>query len=396
MHPSGERRGTGSRWSRRRFLEAVGLGAASAALPRSLFATPFLEKGGKTKRLLLVAFAGGVRSRETIRTPANVPNLMKLAAEGVVLPNVATQNVGHYGAALSLFTGCVEVKGIRENARGSNPTIFEVMRREAGLPANQVWLSASGGPQALNYAYSLHPDFGARYGANLISGDGIFNAEFQSVLDQFGRPRERGEEERSLLDRLRSSLDPAAVAKAPGEVGNDPQATARIERFILEELTRGGATRATGPGAQDGKALRVALNILRVFKPTVLGVHLGDCDVAHRSFNNYVEVIRRNDEALGAIFDAVRADEELRSTTAILVCPEFGRDRDLNERNGLDHGDSSEELRRIAAVAWGPDFKKGKTVEEPVEWTSLAPTVASLFGVKHPTAAGKPIRSLWA
>ncbi|MGH7150764.1 MAG: hypothetical protein ACREIU_08705, partial [Planctomycetota bacterium] len=374
-------------WTRRRFLEvagrAAGLGAASVALPRSLFANPFGEKGGKTKRLLLVAFAGGVRSRETIRTPANVPNLMKLASEGVLLPNVGTQNVGHYGAALSLFTGCIEVKGIRENARGSNPTIFEVLRREAGLPANQVWLSASGGPQALNYAYSLHPDFGARYGANLISGDGIFNAEFQSILDQFGRPRERGEEERSLLERLRSSLDPASLAKAPGEVGNDPQASARIERFILEELTRGGTSRATGPGAQDGKALRVALNILRVFKPTVLGVHLGDCDVAHRSFNNYVEVIRRNDEALGAIFDAVRADEELRSTTAILVCPEFGRDRDLNERNGLDHGDDSEELRRIAAVAWGPDFKRGRTIEERVEWTSLAPTVASLFGVRH-------------
>ncbi|HET6201805.1 MAG TPA: hypothetical protein VFI25_03255 [Planctomycetota bacterium] len=381
-----------ARWTRRRFLQAAGAGVAASALPRALFAAG--GKEGKTKRVVLVAFAGGVRSRETIGTPANVPNLTKLASEGVLLPNVATQNVGHYGAALSLFTGCVEVKGIRENARGSNPTIFEVLRRERNLPANQVWLSATGGPQALNYAYSLHPDFGARFGANLISGDGIFNAEFQSILDQFGRPKEKPPAERELLERLRGALEP--VAGGPAEIGNDPEAGARIERFILEELTRGSATRSTGPGAQDGKALRVALNILRVFKPTLLGIHLGDCDVAHRSFNNYVEVIRRNDEALGQVFEAVRADEELRATTAILVCPEFGRDRDLNERNGLDHGDGSEDLQRIAAVAWGPDFKKGKTLGERVEWTALAPTVASLFGVKVPTSPSKPIRALLA
>jgi len=355
----------------------------AAALPRGVWAG--VDRGLRTKRVVLVAFAGGVRSRETIETPSNVPNLMKLAAEGVVLPNVRTQNVGHYGAALSVFTGTVEVKGIRENARGSNPTVFEVVRKKAGLAANDVWLSATGGPQALNYAYSLHPEYGSKFGANLISGDGVFNAEFQSILDQFGRPRATSEGEASVIERLKRALDPDQAASP-----------SLVEKFVLDEITRGETSRVTGPGASDARALRVARNVLRVFKPRLLGIHLGNCDVAHRSFNNYVEVIRRNDEALGAILDDIRADAELRDTTAVFVLPEFGRDRDLNERNGLDHGDGSESLLRIAAVAWGPDFKKGRTIHDKVDWTAFAPTVAQLFGVKHDTAASKEIRALLA
>ena len=59
----------------------------------------------KTKRVLVVLFAGGVRSRDTIGTPANVPNLMRLAKQGLVFPNCGVANLGRYGASLSILTG---------------------------------------------------------------------------------------------------------------------------------------------------------------------------------------------------------------------------------------------------------------------------------------------------
>src|SRR5690349_5301945 len=118
--------------SRREFLQQSA--AASLALP---FARPGLlsglfRPGLRTEHVVMVAFAGGVRAKEVLETPTNVPNLMRLASAGTSFTAVRAQNTGHYGAALSLFTGSQEVMGIRENQRGLNPTLFEYLRKDAG------------------------------------------------------------------------------------------------------------------------------------------------------------------------------------------------------------------------------------------------------------------------
>lgn len=386
--------------SRRDFMKAGGLAAAAAATLPGL--VPGLANAAalaappryKTKHVVLVALAGGVRSQETLFTPSNVPNLMRMGGEGVIVPSVGVRNVGHYGALLSLFTGRFEVMGIRENERGYDPTIFEYVRKHAGLSAKDVWLSASGGPQQRNLAYSLHEDFGAPFGANLISADGVFNAEFKELLASFGRPAAPDAREDALMAKLRASIDPEA-AKRLGTAAGDPESAARIEKLILDELT-GRGPEITGPASGDARAMRTAINVLQVFRPALLGVALTNADVAHGSFNGYVDVIRRNDAEIGALMNAIRADRELRETTTVIVLPEFGRDRALNERNGLDHGDNSDELRRVSLFAFGPDFKKGATVKRTIESIDVCPTVCQFFGVKPDHAEAKVARELFA
>ena len=129
--------------------------------------------------------------------------------------------------------------------------------------------------------------------------------------------------------------------------------------------------------------MHVARNLMSIFRPRMLGVTLRNPDVAHGSYNNYVTVIRRNDEELGKLFDAVRGDPELSESTAIFVLPEFGRDRDFNARRGLDHGDNSDDLNKVAMVAWGPDFKRGKVVTQDVRSIDVTPTILSMFGVRQ-------------
>ena len=80
----------------------------------------------------------------------------------------------------------------------------------------------------------------------------------------------------------------------------------------------------------------------------------------------------------------------------MFVLPEFGRDRNLNERNGLDHGDGSEDLGRIFCVAAGPDFKQGKTISKQTDSFDVCPTAAELLGSRTPEARGKVIRTLFA
>jgi hypothetical protein len=366
---------------------AGALGGAALALSAAPLAA--LAPKGKTRHVILVAFAGGVRTRETLGAPANVPVLKRMADEGVVYTRVRTSNLGHFGAALSMFTGISEARGIRENARGPDPTVFEYVRKEAGLAASEVWMSTSGGAQQANYAYSTHADYGARYGANTLDGDGIFNQEFKGLVGRLGKPRELSAREEELLERMRAS-----IASGSSAALNSSETARQVERYILEELARGTAD-LRGVNAGDAKSLRVARNLMLVFRPRLLGVSLQDADVAHGSFNAYVEVLRRNDQGLGELWQAVQDDEELRGSTAILVAPEFGRDRDLNARRGLDHGDGSEDLSCVSAVCWGPDFRRGAVVQEEVRTIDLCPTVCELLGAKARFARGQRLPKLY-
>lgn len=387
---------------RRGFLKTAGLLLGGLALPGVARAETLARVAGvipaayKTSRIVIVAFAGGVRSRDTIMTPANVPNLMRIAKTGVVMPKVRSANLGHYGATLSILTGVAQYEGIRETDRGENPTIFEYLRRQAKLGAGDVWLSATGGVQQQNLTHSYHRAYGAAFGANLISSDGIFNAELKGLLDGFGRAPAPTEAEGDALAQLRTVLDQTLINRGvPATELNSPETLRSIEKFLLEEL--GGATaRITGPAAGDCKTMRVAGNLFRAFKPRVLGVVLQQADVAHGSYNAYVDVIRQNDAELGRMWDGIRADKTLRETTSIFILPEFGRNKDLNERNGLDHGDGSADLNQVALIASGPDFKVDKTVTTEVRTIDVCPTMCELLGARPEYAKGKVIRDLFA
>ncbi|MHC4547147.1 MAG: hypothetical protein ACYTEZ_00080 [Planctomycetota bacterium] len=375
--------------TRRGFLK--GSGVVMMSLPFLGPAAFAAKKKYKTRHVVLIAFAGGVRSRETIGEPQNVPNLMRIAEQGVVCPNVDVINNGHFGATMSIFTGNYELRGIRENERGENPTVFEYCRKDLELPANTVWLSTTGGAQQRNLVYSSHQGYGEQYGANLIDSDGVLSPEFRQVIESFGRPSLPGEAEQKAVDRLRRSMPPAP--KTDG-VANDAATADRLQRYILEEL-HGRTTRITGPGAGDARALSVAVSVLRLFKPTLLGVVLQNADIAHGSYNAYVNVIRRADEQIGRLWDSIQADPQLRDTTTVMVLPEFGRDRNLNQRNGLDHGDNSPDLRKVALVGAGPDFKTGKTVGKSFRSIDVCPTACALLGAKAAFASGKVIRDLF-
>lgn len=374
-------------FDRRSLLKAGVLGSAIVGLPRVHLADP--RRWAKTRRAVVVALAGGVRSRETLGSPSNVPNLMRIADDGVTYTRTKASNLGHYGATLSIFTGISEARGIRDNTRGSDPTLFEYLRRDLGWNPGDVWISTSGGAQEANLSHSLHSDYGARYGANTLDGDGIFNAEFKSILDEYGKPREMGPAEVALLERMRGSI------VGSGDGINDADSVARVERFLLDELKR-GTQDLKGLGAADAKAFRVARNLLAVFRPKLLTVVVREADTAHGSFNNYVQVIRRNDAMLGELWETIQADRELSDSTALFVLPEFGRDADLNSRRGLDHGDGSDDLQYVSLICWGPEFRRGESVLEEVRTIDLCSTICALFGAEARYSRGKRLPRLMA
>ncbi len=369
------------------------LGGVLAAAPL-VSGMPAASEERKTKRVVVIAFAGGVRTRETFGSADNVPNLKKLAEQGVLYPRMRSSNLGHYGAALSMFTGIAEQRGIRENQRGDAPTMFEYLRKDLSFSAGDVWIATSGGAQQTNYSYGLNSQYGARFGANTLDSDGLFNAEFRDLVARWGRPKQASPAESALLAKLRSSIESPLLPDAQGRL-NSQESAARVEKYILDELSRGTAD-ITGPNAADAKALRTARNLLAVFKPRVVAVVLQQADIAHGSFNGYAEIVRRNDQSIGELVAAIKADPELANSTALFIAPEFGRDKDLNSRRGLDHGDGSDDLNFVSGLCVGPDFRRGLVVEDEVAVVDICPTVCSLLGTDAKLARGRKLPKLFA
>lgn len=388
-----ERRTTGPTPLTRRGLLRTG-GALAGAAALSPYARAFglagpLRPGLKTERIVMIVMSGGVRSRETFGSPNQIPHLVQMAKEGVLYTRLRTANLGHFGASMSIVTGISEARGIRDNTRAPDPTIFEYVRKDLGLPANEVWVTTAGGAQQVNYAYGLHPDYGSRFGATTLDGDGIFNEEFKSLVRRFGAPEPfEGRQE----ERVRELRDALRRGETPSELAASRE---RVERYILSELGR-GVTELRGAGAADAKAIQLARNLLSVFKPKLIGVVLQQADIAHGSFNGYQEVIRRNDAAIGDLMTAIRSDESLRNTTSVFVLPEFGRDADLNSRRGLDHGDGSDDLRFVHGVAWGPDFRSGQVVKDDRRTIDVAPTIAHMFDARAKYAKGDVLKDAFA
>src|SRR5262245_53198680 len=111
-------------FDRRALLRAGAVGATVFATSKLGTGALRSQPGSRTKRLIVVAMAGGVRTRETLHTPSNVPNLMRIVERGVVYPRARATNLGHFGATLSIFTGISDARGIRDNTRGTDPTLF--------------------------------------------------------------------------------------------------------------------------------------------------------------------------------------------------------------------------------------------------------------------------------
>ena len=126
-----------------------------------------------------------------------------------------------------------------------------------------------------------------------------------------------------------------------------------------------------------------------------MSVVLQNADIAHGSFNGYQEVIRRNDAAIGEIWAAVQADPELADSTAFFVMPEFGRNRDLNTRRGLDHGDGSDDLRWVTCMARGPDFKRGVVNDTPHRVIDVTGTICDMLGAVPKYSKGGKLSGLF-
>ena len=95
-------------------------------------------------------------------------------------------------------------------------------------------------------------------------------------------------------------------------------------------------------------------------------------------------------------YKSVKEDPELAESTAIFVLPEFGRNKNLNSRRGLDHGDGSDDLRYVSGVVWGPGFAKGRVVKDDVRTIDAMYSACDALGAAPALAKGQKLKRLLA
>ena len=143
------------------------------------------------------------------------------------------------------------------------------------------------------------------------------------------------------------------------------------------------------------RSIRSVPAVMRTYKPRIIVCRKTDHDVGHRSYEEYLRVIRATDLEVGKVFDWVKNHAYFGRNTAIVIRPEFGRDDEVNHSGQLHHSEGFYCTHRVASIFWGPDFVTGVDRTTVISRLDMAPTLASLFGVKALYAEGRVMPGLF-
>ncbi|NNF06256.1 MAG: hypothetical protein HKN21_05815 [Candidatus Eisenbacteria bacterium] len=117
----------------------------------------------------VIAIVDGPRGSEFLEEPGrpHCPTLDGvLIPGGSFLPNfLAAGETKTLPGHAAILTGCEQPLANDGTERPSQPTLFEKLRKEKGLPITQTWL-VGGKDKFLALGYSTHPDYGAAYQAS--------------------------------------------------------------------------------------------------------------------------------------------------------------------------------------------------------------------------------------
>ncbi|MEE2953885.1 MAG: hypothetical protein VX347_01780 [Bacteroidota bacterium] len=422
---------------RREFLHKSILGTAAISTPfilpsGRLFATSGFQMA---EHVVLVAFAGGVRQQESVLkrylgdsqnypSEGNIlynllngdapPDKIVYGTDGVVdgdtpIPKILNQTLetqgtlfkemtashaGHYGGLNSLLTGNYQyTQGL--NSKSTMPTIFEYIRRHMGVPASKVWYIGNGiGNSIPLLDYSIHPDYGAQYGANFLAPTITFGADGEEHLKnaKIYHP----EDELEPMYKMKYFLDNvwSSQGKTLPNIGNTEEEKYEIKEFFKDmfDKTQNGLIAHPPVNGGELNSIGYACEVMKRFKPTLTVVYLSSVDVCHSNFTRYLQNLHRADHGVAHLWDYIQNQiPEMAGNTAILLAPDQGRNLESNnikDKNGFlafDHSDAN--TRRVFGMMAGPNIDANLSVgsegNSKGDLLNVTPTIAEILGCKN-------------
>ncbi len=315
-----------------------------------------------------------------------------LQEQGKLFTDVKALYAGHYGGLNSILQG-IRADGQGLKQRPTNPTIFEYLRRHAGLAATDTWFVGNGidgSVPLLNY--SANPDYGIKYGANFLAPSITFN---DTSFQHLGHGKiYHPENELSPMYKLKAFLDNtfAQYGGSAAALGNTEEEKQQIKEFmnLMYEKVQNGTINLP-PVTDNGDAINVgfACELLEYFEPSFLCLNLNAVDVCHGNYTGYVSALHRADHAIGHLWNMIQSHPTLAGNTNMICIPECGRNLefntilDQNDWASFDHSD--ENSLDIWALGVGPGFSPNTVVDGTNAQlvTNAMFTVADIFGISN-------------
>lgn len=424
---------------RRKFLKATAA-AATAGI-----AMPYLLPSGRlfaqtssrlANHVVLVLYAGGVRQQETVlqqyldgsqneTIPGNIlynmldgtPPIDKivygttgsrpgenpipavlstpLQRQGTLFPEMQASSVSHYGGLNVILQGnTLLTQGLRQ--KPLHPTIFEYLRRHAGIPASKTWFMGYGiGNSIPLLNHSIHENYGIEYGANFFAPTITFGElGFKHLANA---KNYHPEYELTPMYKMKNFLDNSFEQVSGGTtgIGNTFEEKLAIKAFMEEMFLKtqnGSVTMPDVADMGDLVTLGYTCEILKAFQPNLTVVNFNNIDSCHGSFTGYLRALHRLDHGVGFLWNYIQTQvPQMANDTILMVIPECGRNekpnpiRDENNWFGFDHNDAN--ARRIFGMMAGPNVPQDLIVGSPANpvgySADIVPTIADVFGIKQ-------------
>lgn len=149
----------------------------------------------------------------------------------------------------------------------------------------------------------------------------------------------------------------------------------------------------------DRRVFDTALEALDTLEPDVMFLAFGNVDIAgHRStadraadFRFYTRAIEVWDHLIVNLWHEVQRRPAYRDNTTLILCSDHGRHDDHENTSYGNHQGTCDGTRDIVCFVAGPYTPPGAIVERRVYSTAFAPTVASILGIELPEATGQPL-----
>jgi hypothetical protein len=382
--------------SKRNFLKSAAMLAASSLMARHsrLFAE---QAPGTAGHKVVVLISGGVRRQETFSAggTVNIPHLSgTLLEQSVFYPNIRNAGItSHFNSTSSILTGNWQRVDAWGNLRPTTPTIFEFLRKDAGLAARDAWLISSNKALSQLIGASSAPDYGSAFGANVIFPKQLLINAVETAIQQ-GRKRNLADRQK-VEDEINNILQGGNYEGLGWNVFDgtselDPRARSTILQAVSSLI------HDSGPITGDEFTYWMSVEIMRKFAPRLLVISFSDVEAAHfGSYSLHLGGIRNFDRLAGQLWEEIKTNEAYRGRTTLLILPEFGRDFDGSATNGFfNHRSDSESCRNTWMMCLGNAAKHPHVEQAQALHVDVCPTIAALLGGASPHVQGTKLAGL--
>ena len=365
-----------------------------AALAKPSFAKPAYSG----PNVVVIRFGGGVRRQETIiPQDSYAPKMINnLAKRGVLYTDMRIEkldglNTSHAEGTLNILTG--RYLAYRDVGSGfladrlvpTEPTVFEYFRANFDVPPHEVLLiNGEDRPQEEFFTYGLHRHYGVDFRSEMLS------------LHRFKLYKNA----KILADQnLTEAAHSAAQTEYDKLLAADIRTTSPEQSGPIAGFWRNWRTHYGDDGLRNPRGDRLltelSIRAMAQLRPRLMMVNYQDPDYVHwGNASHYTRAISIIDEGLAQIVDFSDHDPFYRDNTIFVVVPDCGRDANLLVDLPYQHHFNSRSAHEIWALIFGSGIGKNRVVDEPVDQSAIAKSIAALMGFTADRAEGDVLPGL--